>query len=373
MKRHDSVGSSVPHAGFSRRQLLRTGVGAAGALALAACGTGGSSTGAAAAHAAGTGNINVLGWGNYQVPALDTPGITTKWTELILTSELYTKTAQPGTFDIVNPSVMNVGTMVELNRVQPIDRSRVPNLANTIESFSGAKGLLGPDGNLYALPFQYYFSYSVWNNKQTTQPRTFEDLMRPELKGKLGLLDDSFTLVVIGMLAGFNTGNFTEQQLEQIKGMLERLKPQVGSVYPFGGSVNLLARGEITMTIHSLADEIKLVREAGVDAGWAYFGSYGGLDTLALAKGAPNADAAYTYLDHMLSAPAQVGLSNTVFEVPVVKGVQDQITTDIKSLGTLDEMLQRAPVLSSIPAKGSNGMVGFAEWAEVWDAYRASF
>ena len=60
----------------------------------------------------------------------------------------------------------------------------------------------------------------------------------------------------------------------QTKQLLDQLKPQVQSVYPFGGSPSLFSRGEIAATVHSNLNEIDLVRKAGVDAGAGFFGSF---------------------------------------------------------------------------------------------------
>ena len=102
---HDAKGLKGPaNSAMSRRQLLRAGMGVAGAFSasglLAACGSsaptsssgGGASKGAASA---GSGTINVIGWSDYDAPGLKAPNIKAKWTPLSYTPESTRRPLKP--------------------------------------------------------------------------------------------------------------------------------------------------------------------------------------------------------------------------------------------------------------------------------------
>jgi len=334
-----------------------------------ATGSQGGETGAAASSTA-SGTVSVLGFANYDLPEFSTDDLKVKWTPLATTSELYTKTAQAGTFDIAQPADVTLATMVELGRLDPMDESRVPNFANLSPAITSDDSSYRIDGKLYGVPMAYYFTYALYDKKQMAKPKVFEDMLAPELKGKIGLADDIFIMLILGQLAGFNTGVFTEEQFDQIQKMLERLKPQVGTVYPFGADINLLARGEIAMTPHSFLNGIANARKAGIDADWAYFGSYGGLDIFAMVKGAKNPDGAYALIDHVLTDPVQTAMGDKTYSHPVVTGAGESAAT--KEFGSLEEAVKNAPIVGAIPPEGSDGKVGFAEWSQVFQDFKAS-
>jgi spermidine/putrescine transport system substrate-binding protein len=358
----------------SRRRFVAGGLGLAGALSLssvlAACGTG---TGSSASPTSGGGGsaINVLGWTDYRAPEMDAAGVTANWTPLAQSPDLYTKTRQAGTFDVGMPTSFLFGTMLDLDLVEPLDESRLPNLGNIDPAVDMSWAYR--DGKLYMTPLLVYWSYSIWDKTQTTQPRTFEDLFKPELAGKVGLLDDEITMSIIARLSGdYDGAPLTEQKLEEVAGMLKRLRPQIGAVYPFGSSVDLLARREIAVTVHSNLPEIRHVREAGVDAGAGFYGSYAGIDGLCIIKGANNTDAAYTYLNHSLTAPVQLSVTAASGTAVTVKGTDGQASDVVQEFGGVANILKNALVLKPIPAEGSDGVAGFADMSTVWREFKES-
>lgn len=359
-------------ANLSRRGLLTGGLGLAGAFSLsgllAACGSTAETTSVGAA----SGAVNVLGWTDYNAPELNVDGISANWTPLTMSSDLYTKTQQAGTFDIGMPTSFLFGTMLDLDLVEPLDEDRLPNLKN-IDPGLDMSWARAQDGKLYAVPLLTYWSYAIWDKAVTSQPQTFEDLMKPELKGKVGLLDDQITMNILAALTGdYDGGPFTEEKLDEVLDMLERLRPQVGSVYPFGGSVNLFSRKEISVTIHSNLPEIRHVREAGVDAGAGFFGTYIGVDGLCMIKGAKNPDAVYDYLDHSLTAEVQAAVTAESGTAVTVKGAEDMASDVVTEFGGVSNILENGLILSPIPAESSDGVVGFSEMSQVWQEFKES-
>ena len=91
--------------------------------------------------------------------------------------------------------------MMDLDRVEPLDESRLPNLANVAPLVSQHESWARGAGNkLYMSPLVLFWIYTIWNKQLTTAPKTFSDLLKPELKGKIGVLDDEVPLFI---LAGF--------------------------------------------------------------------------------------------------------------------------------------------------------------------------
>ncbi len=361
---------------LSRRRFVAGGLGVAGALGLsgvlAACGSnpGSTATGNAGAAAAGTGNIDLLGWSYFNAPELDAAGVTATWTPLALATDLYTRTRQPGTFDVAMPGSFQLATMGDLGLVEPLDESRLPNLANVDPDLDLAWARR--DGKLYAVPVDLYWSYAVWDKAQTAPVSTFEDLFRPELKGKVGIMDEPVTLFVLaGLLPDYNGQALTEQQLGEVEGMLQRLRPQIGSLYPFGSAPDLFGRREVAVTIHSLPPEVGNVRKAGIDAGAGFYGSYAAMDAWSIITGAKNPDAAYIYMNNSLTPVAQAAMTASTGTSPAVRGVQDQ-PADVVEFGGVANILQNSNFLEPIPTEGADGVVGNSEMSAAWTRFKES-
>ena len=360
----DPLDPTVP---ISRRRLLQAGLGVAGALAVPGV------LARAATASSNASSINVLMWNNYNVPGMKMPNVKATWTYMSVTQDLFTKTAQAGTFDVVNPASVDTVDMVKAGRLQPLDPSKIPNLSQIDPAVAAAqKNWAFVGGKRYAVPLVYYHSYAIWNKKKTSQPKTFQDLLKPELKGKVGVSDDDFWIHVMGNLAGFKGALYTHQQLDTIIKMFQKLKPQVGTVYPYGNEPEVLSRGTAWVTPNSLLSEIAAVRHAGVNAGAAFFGSYGANDALAIPKGAPNVDAAYAWINHALGATAQASLAAGAVNPVNAHVPKSKIPPAVTEFGPLSQQLKHAPIMTNLPATGSGKYVGLADWDSAWEQIKAS-
>jgi spermidine/putrescine transport system substrate-binding protein len=368
MTNQSSITDPLDHtAAISRRQLLQTGMGVAGALAIPGV------LASAAAASSKASSINVLMWNNYNVPGMKMPNVKATWTYMAATQDLFTKTAQAGTFDVVNPASVDTVDMVKAGRLQPLDASRIPNLSQVAPAMSAPErnwAFVG--GKRYAVPLVYYHSYAIWNKKKTTQPKTFNDLLKPELKGKVGVSDDDFWIHVMGNLAGFKGSLYTHQQLDTIIKMFQKLKPQVGVVYPYGNEPEVLSRGTAWVTPNSLLSEIAAVRHASVDAGAAFFGSYGANDALAIPTGAPNLNAAYAWINNALGVTAQASLAAGAVNPVNAHVPKSKIPQAVSEFGPLSQQLKHAPIMTNLPSTGSGKYVGLADWDSAWEQIKAS-
>lgn len=269
------------------------------------------------------------------------------------------------------PTSFLFGTMLDLDIVEPLDESRLANIGNIDPALDMSWAYR--DGRLHAVPLLTFWSYAIWNKAQTSEPKTIADLMKPELKGKVGLLDDQVTLNIFAKLTGDYDGQpMTEQKFEEVLGILDRLRPQIGSVYSFGSSIDLFSRGEIAVTVHSNLPELRNVRAAGVDAGGAFFGSYAAVDGLCMIKGASNPDAVYAYLDHSLEPAVQAAVTSESETAVTVLGAEDMASDLVREFGGVSNILKNSLILAPIPAESSDGVVGFSEMSRAWQEFKES-
>ncbi|PII85318.1 polyamine ABC transporter substrate-binding protein [Leucobacter sp. OLJS4] len=199
----------VRGAQMNRRGLLRlgaAGAAGAGALALSAC------AGGAPKVDQGTGKAGSIVWGNWTYyldydsktqtfPTLDAfmkqTNIKVEYLEDIDDNNTFygkikdqLKLGQDTGYDVITLTDWMDARLIEAKQIQEFDYANLANVtANLIDS---QKNALDVDpGRRFTIPWQLPASGFVWNKKLVPQGvRTLEDFMRPELKGKVGVLTE---------------------------------------------------------------------------------------------------------------------------------------------------------------------------------------
>lgn len=109
--------------------------------------------------------------------------------------------------DIVTPTEWMCARWVRLNYALPFNEANMPNKANLEPS------LQNPDfdpGRKYTLPWQAGFAGVAWNSELTGELRTVDDLWKPELKGRVVVIDEMRdTIGLIMMSQGADLSSFT--------------------------------------------------------------------------------------------------------------------------------------------------------------------
>ena len=194
---------------FNRRALLRGGaVGAAGAgaLALSACAGGG---GGGAAQ--GDGSAGSIVWGNWTYyldydeetgtwPTLDAfmaqTNIGVEYIEDIDDNNtFYGKIKdqlaldQFTGYDTITLTDWMNGRLIQDGQIQELDAANMPNTKNLLPSLLNSLDL--DPGRKFTMPWQAPASGFVWNTEAVPNGiMTLDDFLRPELKGKVGVLTE---------------------------------------------------------------------------------------------------------------------------------------------------------------------------------------
>ena len=194
---------------MDRRALLRigaAGAAGAGALALSACASG------APKADQGTGKAGSIVWGNWtyyldydsktqSFPTLDAfmkkTNIKVEYLEDIDDNNTFygkikdqLKLGQDTGYDVITLTDWMDARLIEAKQIQEFDYANLANVtANLIDS---QKNALDVDpGRRFTIPWQLPASGFVWNKKLVPKGvRTLEDFMRPDLKGKVGVLTE---------------------------------------------------------------------------------------------------------------------------------------------------------------------------------------
>ena len=262
------------------------------------------------AYAALSGTLNFTTWPNYfSQENLDNftkqTGVTINVNVFGSNEEMLAKLQAGSTgWDVFVPTNYTISTYKQLDLIEPLDLKMMPNYDHGAQD----PRFLGPgtiDGTVYAVPKDWGTTGFVVNTKAVTQKpaswKEFFDLAQGPLAGKVMVHD--YQLTTIGSAAkalgyGFNT--IDNAELAEVEKLLVATKPQL-----FGINSDYqpsMRNGDATMAMCWTNDAAQLHRDIpemqyvlGKDGGEIW------VDHYAVVKGAPNRDAAYAFLDFILT------------------------------------------------------------------------
>ncbi|KAA1191405.1 extracellular solute-binding protein [Paenibacillus sp. B2(2019)] len=163
----------------------------------------------------------------------------------------------------------------------------------------------------------------VWNQDPQLValplPERYEDLLRPELKGKIEIPDPETSGTGYTLLASLAQ----ERGEEQALALVSALKKQSSST-TFSGisSAQRLAVGEVAAVISFMGDQLRFKNSGYAiqssippQAGWE-------IGAVSILKGGNNVTAAKQLVDFVLSTDAQTDYMNSAFSFPVMPNIK---------------------------------------------------
>jgi spermidine/putrescine transport system substrate-binding protein len=213
------------------------------------------------------------------------------------------ETGRQGVYDIIVPTTYSIPTLINLDLIQPLDYSRIPNHVNIDPEY---RNLEVDPGDKYTIPYQWGTSGIA---ARGPNPENFKNswsiLFAPDPnQGSFLLFDtarDSFfsALKYLGY-----SGNSTDTNQIKEAGLLlmEVKKRRVFMGFDSGvGGLSKVMGGVASMTQVYSGEAVKAAKE---DPTLRYIIPEEGceiwLDLLAIPKGAPNLEAAYLFLNFIL-------------------------------------------------------------------------
>lgn len=200
---------------FSRRAMLAgTGAGAT-ALALAACSTGPSEVTAATDNSANDPTLNWANWSFYidedeegGYPTLErfqeeTGIAVTYLIDVDDNNSYFAKVRDQLALgkdigaDTVCLTDWMVSRFIQLGYTQKLDKTNIPNAANLVAALQNPE--FDP-GRVHSLPWQGGFAGIAWNTEQVDELRSVDDLWRPDLAGRVGVLSEMRDTIGLIML-----------------------------------------------------------------------------------------------------------------------------------------------------------------------------
>jgi spermidine/putrescine transport system substrate-binding protein len=265
-------GAAFPR--ISRRDLLRYAGLGGGAIAasavLSACGVGGGKAKQTSASfwdgKTSTGQVVFGNWPYYidkahgTHPSLDLftkqTGIQVTYKEDINDNGPFYGRIQPvlaagqstGYDIIVITNGIYLDKLLQGNYLVPLDHSQLPNF----EKYAGSaiKSPSYDPGNKYTVAWQSGLTGIGWNSKYVdTPPTSYQDLLDPKYKGKIGMFGDTQDMPNLALLGiGVDPAKSTPADWQKAADMLKQQRPLVRQYYD-QNYIGPLSKGEIWITM----------------------------------------------------------------------------------------------------------------------------
>jgi len=297
-------------------------------------------------------------------------GCTIKATYAGSSDEMFAKFKTGGgrNYDLISASGDITERLYKSGLVLPIDPSKLENYSSVFPPFQ--KGVWNNfDGQPYGVTFAWGPNVLLYNTKEVSpRPTDWNILFNPRYAGKITIPDNPITIADIALWLGFpEPYNLSDEQLQQVKTKLLQLRPQVRKFWTTAGELaNLFQSGEVVLA-HAWPLTYTQLKEAGFPiasvvpkgklTGWT--------DSWMISKNSANVDAAYKWVDFILSGAGQKG----VMEVTGYSGATKLGAEAIGPAKAKELFMDNLSLHQEINMWQS--IKNYDKWVEVWNEIRS--
>ena len=296
------------------------------------------------------GEINILSWGNYIDFAL--PSYEEKY-GVKINIDYYAdeqeamnkiRAAGVGTHDIVFLGAGFEDIAIKQGLIVPMDESKVPSLADVYQPLKKVKD----DGKLYCATYSFGLNGLVVYDPAKTGKKitSWKDVYSGEYKGRIGKIDKSNEQIWRTALSlGMKYGPLTDEQFQQIEAKLLEDMKQVRTIYGhYDQMAQLLASGELWLadSDDGGARQAK-AKGLAVDITYPEEGLTAWYDGPCIVAEAPHPEAAYAFINHMMSPEIQARLPKELGYAPANGKAMDMIDADTRKAMDLDTLVTNIP------------------------------
>lgn len=226
--------------------------------------------------------------------------------------------ARPTAYDVIVPSDYAVEILIKDHALRPLDLGNINNYNNIDPSFlspyldPGGLGRRGrAKGEKFSLPYLWGMTGIAYGRTKVNPPPTaWVDLWRPDLGGKLVVLDDAREMIGIGLLVTGKQKNTSDgAAIDAARDKLLALTPNIASFDANSGEKALIDGTAVAGVLFS--GNAALAQRANPNIEWVLPSDGAGIwfDNLAIPVGAPHPQTAEAFLDYLLSAEAGAKVS----------------------------------------------------------------
>ncbi len=300
----------MPEKKYTRREILKLGLGALAAPAAASLLSGCSDSSSEQRV------INFYNWSRYI--AKDTlprftqqTGIKVNYEEMADEEELFAKLRSGARgYDLIMATDYMMPRLKALNLVDAYPPGVLKNGGNIDETFR--KTPYDPD-DAFTIPYLWGTTGIGYNKKLTKAPSSWTALWDQKFSGKISMLDNARDCVSTALLLkGYPETTGDDRQLDDAKQLLLQQRPLVKQ-YSSSTYMDSLLAGEVAMAMAWSGDVLQVSREnPNLDYVIPKEGSYLWVDNLCLVRGSRHREDTLRLVDYLIAADTAAEIANTV-------------------------------------------------------------
>ncbi|PIE33012.1 ABC transporter substrate-binding protein [candidate division KSB3 bacterium] len=266
-------------------------------------------------------------------------------------------------FDVIFPSDYMVNIMIQLDLLEPLDKTQIPNIANLDPALLDQP--FDP-GNKYSLPYTWGTAGIGYRADKVTEPvESWSVMFDPKYEGRIVMLDDvRETLGAALKYLGFSFNSTNPEELAKAKELLIQQKSIIKAYVSAQGEQMLLSSD--AWLVHNWIGDI--YRVAAEDPNIKYVipkeGSSKFIDTCAIPKTAQNKEFAHQFINFLLEAEVDARIHNRIQYLTANKAAMPLLDEALRN--TMENMsAEIAEKLEYIEELGRDTRLWDKTWTEI--------
>ncbi len=278
-----------------------------------------------------------------------------------------------------NADVMRVATA---DLLQPIDTSRLSNWDKLAPKLRDGD-FLRMDGEVYGVPIAWGDEPYIFVPERLPReeiPSSVLAMKDPEWTGRLVTLDSNWLLfgLVARELYPDNPTLLTTDEfahvVEESRAIVDNMVAIAGS---YGDATDYLVRGEADISLNGWEAQLTFAADKGVEVDFGFFdtSTLVWCDSYLLPQSAVDVDAAYEYMDMVISAEINAQLATNLISGAANVDSADLVSEDVRALfdyrAVSDTNDPRDVTNWLPPAEPEPGQAGQQDWIDAWTELKA--
>lgn len=338
--------------------------------------------------AAASGDLQIMAWEGFDLNQeladwLKQNGVTLEFSAMGSQDDVTNKFSVPNPppFDAAEYNQGYSQLYIDVLKItKPLDTSKIPNYNkdNLFEVFYNQPTWYR-NGNLYGVPYAWGLNSLVYNPAMMDKPTSYEDLLKPELKGKVAIVDDTLaTWPIAARLAGLGDKfpNVTKDEMKAIYDNLKKYRDQTRTIsLTYGDVVSLFVSGEIAalfcgwtgIPVETAKQNLKteyVIPKEGAGT-WC--------DAWFMPPSVDNPDTAYEFINLAISPEIQAKVAARNSSGVVSSKAVELLPAETKALFDYSDVpgIFKSSPLLGIPPLESTEFATYADWVAAWNEFKA--
>ena len=269
-------------------------------------------------------------------------------------------------YDVIVPTSNYVSGMAKAGWLQPLDKSKIPNLKNVMPQYLNTE--FDP-GNKFSAPYAMSITLLGYNDQKMKElgitvdswAVIFNPKILAKIKGRVSVLDSQSELMAAALkYLGYSVNERDPKKWEEAKNVIIKAKP-FWAAFMAQGYIKELSTGNLWV-VHGYSNDI-FQADLGAQEAKQKFrirhslpkeGAVLALDTMVIAKTAPRPDLAHQFINFMQDGKNSADLTNMIGSGNPNADAMKHIKPEIKSIKAVfpdAESAKRLEMLKDMSAR----------------------